>query len=278
MGLRLGLLIGIGFALVKTVQSRRAAPSPSPAEPGAWEPLADRAAAPAPAPTAAPADPEPAMAPPPPPTPAPAVTPPTTRPGAGSSPANVRPASPPRPPAESLRMPEVPETPPSAASEGRAATSTPPPVPVAPVDEVGEPIELPAAPPAPTPPRARAPRKSPSTGAAEGTPPEAKLLNAGVDPALDVVPATKAAAKKNKAAAPVKKASPAKKAAKKAAPVPGWVDPADGTCPPTHPVKAKLASRLFHLPGMFAYARTRPDRCYLDADTAVSDGFTAAKR
>ena len=52
----------------------------------------------------------------------------------------------------------------------------------------------------------------------------------------------------------------------------------DGTCPPTHPVKAKLASKLFHLPGMFAYARTRPDRCYLDADTAVGDGFTQAKR
>jgi D-3-phosphoglycerate dehydrogenase len=70
----------------------------------------------------------------------------------------------------------------------------------------------------------------------------------------------------------------AAKNAAAAAPPPAWVEAADGTCPPTHPVKAKLASKLFHLPGMFAYVRTRPDRCYLDADTAVADGFTQAKR
>ena len=57
-----------------------------------------------------------------------------------------------------------------------------------------------------------------------------------------------------------------------------WVEPVNGACPPSHPVKAKLASRLFHLPGMAAYARTRPDRCYLDADAAEGDGFTRAKR
>ncbi|HVL93936.1 MAG TPA: hypothetical protein VM264_11430 [Acidimicrobiales bacterium] len=43
-------------------------------------------------------------------------------------------------------------------------------------------------------------------------------------------------------------------------------------------MKAKLLSRLFHLPGMAAYARTRPDRCYLDAAAAENDGFTRAKR
>jgi hypothetical protein len=43
-------------------------------------------------------------------------------------------------------------------------------------------------------------------------------------------------------------------------------------------VKAKLSSRLFHLPGMFAYARTRPDRCYRDEAAAVADGLTRAKR
>ena len=57
-----------------------------------------------------------------------------------------------------------------------------------------------------------------------------------------------------------------------------WVVPVGSTCPPDHPVKVKLASRLFHVPGMFAYARTRPDRCYADEASAAADGFTKAKR
>jgi hypothetical protein len=60
---------------------------------------------------------------------------------------------------------------------------------------------------------------------------------------------------------------------------PPWVDPqANGSCPPTHPVKAKLSSKIFHVPGGLAYDRTTPDRCYRDADAAESDGFRAAKR
>jgi hypothetical protein len=43
-------------------------------------------------------------------------------------------------------------------------------------------------------------------------------------------------------------------------------------------VKAKLSSRLFHLPGMFAYNRTKPDRCYSDEEAATADGLTKAKR
>jgi hypothetical protein len=300
LGLRLGLLCGIGFALFKTMQSRRTTVGEGAGpvvEPGSWEPLRPDAAE----------QPRTSTDP---------------RAGAGSSPANVRPAQPPRPaapnPPPSLRMPDVPSTPPSAASEGRAATSTPatpaPPV----VDEVGEPILEPAPPiePAPSPRRPRtratpAAKRSPSSGAAEGTPPEKKLLKAdpapAPDPVLDVPigddivparPVKKAAAKKAAAAAapapaksptrsdeaapggarPKKVAKKATKATKKAAALPAWVEAQDGACPPTHPVKAKLASKLFHLPGMFAYARTRPDRCYLDADTAVAEGFTAAKR
>jgi hypothetical protein len=58
-----------------------------------------------------------------------------------------------------------------------------------------------------------------------------------------------------------------------------WVEPAsDGLCPPSHPVKAKLSSKIFHLPGMFAYERTKPDRCYAAEDAAVADGFRKAKR
>lgn len=60
---------------------------------------------------------------------------------------------------------------------------------------------------------------------------------------------------------------------------PPWVDPqVDGGCPPTHMVKAKLSSKIFHVPGGLAYDRTTPDRCYRDAATAEADGFRAAKR
>ena len=71
----------------------------------------------------------------------------------------------------------------------------------------------------------------------------------------------------------------AKKAAKKAAPPPApWVEPVAGVCPDTHPIKGKLTSRLFHLPGMFAYDRCNPDRCYSSEDAATEDGLTKAKR
>ena len=81
-------------------------------------------------------------------------------------------------------------------------------------------------------------------------------------------------------------APPAKKAAKKKAPAAKkaaskspWVEPAaDGTCPGSHPVKGKLASKIFHLPGGFNYPRTRPDRCYVDAAAAEADGLRPAKR
>ncbi len=58
-----------------------------------------------------------------------------------------------------------------------------------------------------------------------------------------------------------------------------WVPATDdGNAPPSHPVKVKLSSRLYHLPGMAAYGRTRPDRCYQTAEAAEADGFSRAKR
>jgi hypothetical protein len=57
-----------------------------------------------------------------------------------------------------------------------------------------------------------------------------------------------------------------------------WVEPVGATCPPDHPVKVKLASRLFRVPGMFAYERSRPDRCYPDDQAAMAEGFTRAQR
>jgi hypothetical protein len=58
-----------------------------------------------------------------------------------------------------------------------------------------------------------------------------------------------------------------------------WVDASEsGACPAHHPVKAKLASGIFHVPGGANYARTQADRCYLSVDTAEADGLRAAKR
>jgi outer membrane biosynthesis protein TonB len=88
------------------------------------------------------------------------------------------------------------------------------------------------------------------------------------------------AAVAKKAAAPAKKAAKkaATKAAKKAVALTPWVDPTGGVCPTTHPVKAKLASRIFHLPGMLNYARVTPDRCYTTAEAAEADDLRPSKR
>lgn len=99
-----------------------------------------------------------------------------------------------------------------------------------------------------------------------------------------VVEAAPAPAEREPEPAPVKKAVAKKKAAaKRAASAPAraaaaWVDPDGNVCPTSHPIKAKLSSKLFHLPGMFAYDRTNPDRCYRDEAAAEADGLRRAKR
>ena len=63
-----------------------------------------------------------------------------------------------------------------------------------------------------------------------------------------------------------------------AAPPEQWVAPnADGSCPSTHPIKAKLASGIYHSPGGLNYARTKPDRCYADEAAAAADGLRPSK-
>ena len=57
-----------------------------------------------------------------------------------------------------------------------------------------------------------------------------------------------------------------------------WVEPDDGSCPLTHPVKAKLSSGIFHEPGGGNYDRIRAERCYVDPDAAIADGLRAPKR
>ena len=57
-----------------------------------------------------------------------------------------------------------------------------------------------------------------------------------------------------------------------------WVEPAEsGACPAHHPVKAKLASGIFHEPGGANYNRTCADRCYLSPEAAVADGLRPSK-
>jgi hypothetical protein len=53
---------------------------------------------------------------------------------------------------------------------------------------------------------------------------------------------------------------------------------ADGSAPSSHPIKAKLSSRIYHLPGMAFYERTTADRCYASPEAAEADGFSRAKR
>jgi hypothetical protein len=58
----------------------------------------------------------------------------------------------------------------------------------------------------------------------------------------------------------------------------GWV-PAhdDGSAPESHPVKVKVSSGIFHVPGGRFYDRTRPDRCYPTAAAAEADGYRRSK-
>ena len=57
-----------------------------------------------------------------------------------------------------------------------------------------------------------------------------------------------------------------------------WVEPVDGACPATHPIKGNADSGIFHVPGGMSYERTIPERCYATAADAEADGFRQAKR
>ena len=102
-------------------------------------------------------------------------------------------------------------------------------------------------------------------------------------PAVQEKPA-KAKAKADPAAvaalqeAPKAKKKAAAKEPKKKAKAEPWVEPVDGACPGTHPVKGKLSSKIFHVVGGFNYERTIPDRCYVDAAAAEADGLRPSKR
>jgi hypothetical protein len=125
-----------------------------------------------------------------------------------------------------------------------------------------EPVVVPTAPQRPT--------AEPRVETHEGVAADAHVAEVERQPDTATPDWTPPAPAPKKAAA--KKPAPAKK---KAAP---WIEPVGDTCPTSHPVKAKLASKIFHLPGGLNYARTHPDRCYLDAAAAEADGLRQSKR
>ncbi|HVW32448.1 MAG TPA: hypothetical protein VHL53_07910 [Acidimicrobiia bacterium] len=57
-----------------------------------------------------------------------------------------------------------------------------------------------------------------------------------------------------------------------------WVQANDGVCPQSHPIKAKLSSKIFHTPASRNYSRTKADRCYPDETSAQADGLRPAQR
>lgn len=151
------------------------------------------------------------------------------------------------------------------------------------------PRAAPTAPPAtvPNPPPPIAPTPAAPTAAVAATPsveaakpaPAAKPTKvpgaAKTTKTAKPAPAAKAAktTQSAKALKPAAASAPRKKAL-----TARWVAPTGDVCPTSHPVKAKLASKIFHLPGMLNYDRTKPDRCYLDGSSAEADGLRAAKR
>ena len=56
-----------------------------------------------------------------------------------------------------------------------------------------------------------------------------------------------------------------------------WVEVDGDTCPASHPVKGKLSSGIYHVPGGANYERTHADRCYADEDAAQADGLRRSK-
>ena len=61
------------------------------------------------------------------------------------------------------------------------------------------------------------------------------------------------------------------------APTPAWVEGSDGEAPAGYPIKLKVSSGIFHVPGGRFYERTNPDRWYATAEAAIADGYRQSK-
>jgi hypothetical protein len=57
-----------------------------------------------------------------------------------------------------------------------------------------------------------------------------------------------------------------------------WIVPGpDGAIPASHPVKVKVSSGIFHVPGGRFYERTTADRLYPNAQSAEAAGYRPSK-
>jgi len=132
-----------------------------------------------------------------------------------------------------------------------------------------------AAPPPPASPKPPAPAEAAKTraGNSEAGKSEAGKSDASESEAGKPVP--------SRAAKQTRKGPARKSPTGKAEGPPGerlWVPANEGVCPPTHPVKAKLSSKIFHTPTGRNYKSTKADRCYPDEASAQADGLRPAQR
>jgi hypothetical protein len=75
-------------------------------------------------------------------------------------------------------------------------------------------------------------------------------------------------------------AGAAEPAIENAATTPGKIDPVDGACPASHPIKGNHSSSgafIYHVPGSRNYDRTTPDACFATEADAEAAGFRAPR-
>ena len=116
-------------------------------------------------------------------------------------------------------------------------------------------------------------RPSPAPVAAAPKPAQAEKADAGKASAAN---AESGKAAPSRAVKPTRTGPARKSPTGKAEDPPGerlWVPANDGVCPQSHPVKAKLSSKIFHTPSSRNYGRTKADRCYPDEASAQADGL-----
>ncbi|HEV8624451.1 MAG TPA: hypothetical protein VG034_08330 [Acidimicrobiia bacterium] len=124
-------------------------------------------------------------------------------------------------------------------------------------------------------------RPSPAPVAAAPKPAPAATTTAAAPPPAEADKSDAGKSAPSRAAKQTRKGPARKSPTGKAEDPPGerlWVPANDGVCPPTHPVKAKLSSKIFHTPTGRNYKSTKADRCYPDESSAQADGLRPAQR
>jgi hypothetical protein len=172
-------------------------------------------------------------------------------------------------------VPAAPKPPAPVATASADVAVPPPAAPKPPAPKSSGPADVAVPPPAtPAPPAPEAPAPQPAA-------PDATAGHGGGETGGEDAgePAPKASA--SRASKPSRTGPARRSPTGKAEEPPGervWVTASDGVCPQSHPVKAKLSSKIFHLPGSRNYSRTQADRCYPDEASAQADGLRPALR